>query len=87
MHVALLASDIRSHVTRGENKSKTLEHDFVVLNHKSYRPESEQKTLRYEGTVPNKPDIANEAGKLAWAAWIEEDGVPVQATGGWINTL
>ncbi|MCY7294030.1 DUF1223 domain-containing protein [Alteromonas sp. a30] len=85
LHVALLASDIRSHITRGENKRKTLEHDFVVLNHKSYR--ALDNDLTFEGSAPDIPNIAKEAGKLAWAAWIEENGVPVQATGGWINSL
>lgn len=84
LHVALLASDISSHITRGENKSKTLEHDFVVLNHKSYR--AINKSLDYQGRLPKVPSISEEAGKLAWAAWIERNGVPIQATGGWINS-
>lgn len=83
LHVALLASDISSHVTRGENKSKTLEHDFVVLNHKSYR--AMNKSLDYQGRLPKIPSISEEAGRLAWAAWIEKNGIPIQATGGWIN--
>ena len=85
LHVALLGMDIQTEVQDGENRGKTLEHDFVVLSFQ---------------TVPMSRDIdsgmmaklrlgqpSNAAGNWAIAAWVSTSSnqAPLQATGGFIQ--
>jgi hypothetical protein len=79
-HVAWLGFNLSSNVGAGENAGRSLRHDFVVLRH---------------GTAPLvrgadgswktelRPSAGNgQAGAIA--CWIETDGVPIQAAGGWL---
>lgn len=71
-HVALLGFDLRSKVTTGENRGRTLVHDFVVLAHL---------------TSPTGTFTLDTEGAGAVAAWVSSDGnpTPLQATGGWLT--
>lgn len=80
-HAVVLAMDIASRVTRGENRGRELHHDFVV----AARP---QHARLRDGTADLSlplPDIAG-ANELALAVWITRRGqlAAVQATGGLI---
>jgi len=80
LNVALLGIGLSSEVTRGENRGKTLNHDFVVLGISSY---SSSQAGQWQGVLPTP---SNKAPKYAVAAWITEGGSlkPVQATGGYL---
>jgi hypothetical protein len=81
VHVALLGGGISSRVQSGENRGRTLRHDFVVLNLQTSRLAAGAAEL----TVPAAGDPA--VTRQALAIWITRRGqlVPVQATGGWID--
>ena len=87
LHVALLASDIQTQVTRGENHGRVLEHDFVVLSHQQYSGDKPSDIAQWQGPAPRIPAIAAEAGRLAWAAWLVDKttAATLQAVGGWIK--
>ena len=88
LHVALLGSGIETKVTRGENRHKTLPHDFVALAHQSYAlaVRSGQGGYRWQGEAPVVPETMALARELAWVAWIEGPvSTPLQAVGGWIT--
>jgi len=81
LSVALLGLNISSEVSRGENRGKTLEHDFVVLGVSTFASAEQGK---WEGELPTP---SNEAPAYAVAAWVTQGGslVPIQATGGYLN--
>lgn len=88
LHVALVASNISSEVTRGENQNKRLDHDFVVLNYQAYLASSSGTHVSwFDIHAPAIPEIADEAGKLAWVAWVTKPGGKehYQAVGGWFK--
>jgi len=82
-YVALLGRGITSRVRAGENKGRTLEHDFVALDLaeaplKRGNSENEWTAVFKVQAVPPSPS------SLAIAAWVARRGElePVQATGG-----
>ncbi len=79
--VAILGVGLSNEVTRGENRGKTLEHDFVVLGISSF---SSADAGKWTGTIPT-PNV--KAQKYAIAAWVTEGGrlTPVQSTGGYLT--
>ena len=78
LNIAVLGMGLQSEVTRGENRGKTLLHDFVVLDMITV---SSADTGRWSGTLP-RPSI--NAPHYALAAWVSESGrlMPLQSTGG-----
>jgi len=82
LNVAVLGLGLSTDVKRGENRGKTLSHDFVVLGLSRF---SSAKTNQWSGLI-EQPSI--NAGRYAIAAWISEKGrtKPVQATGGYLES-
>ena len=82
MNVAVLGLDLTTEVKRGENRGKTLEHDFVVLQMSRF---SSAKPGAWSGRI-EKP-ILN-SSKYALAAWLSEKGSskPLQACGGYLDS-
>lgn len=81
---ALLANDLASNVTGGENEGRRLEHDFVALSliTRSLRVQ----TNGYQGKFIIDADPQGVTGRLALAVWVTRSGElePLQATGGWL---
>ena len=80
LNVAVLGLGLSNEVTRGENRGKTLKHDFVVLGLSRY---SSADINSWSGVI-EQPAVV--AGRYAIAAWVSEKGrtKPVQATGGYL---
>ena len=74
--VALLGMNLSTEVKHGENRGKTLDHDFVVLNLKQARGKNNQ----WQGSLPMRSDDQD----YAIAAWVTGNNsmTPVQAVGG-----
>ncbi len=86
-HVALLAGNLHSKVTAGENDGSTLSHEFVVVTLKSTALTTSTAAPRFEGVVHLETPSIEIAPRLALAAWISPAGSlePLQATGGWLR--
>jgi hypothetical protein len=84
LHVAVLGFDIRSSITRGENSGKTLTHDFVVLAWKKSDPTLDGHWQIKREALDLSQDYAH-----ALAVWVSsaDDPAPLQATGGWLDTM
>ncbi len=85
VHVALLASGMRSNVRGGENGGKQLVHDFAalaVMDGQMQKHDNKRLAL-----IKFSDDQFKTSGKLAVAVWVTQAGeiVPVQATGGWLS--
>ncbi|MCZ6766443.1 MAG: DUF1223 domain-containing protein [bacterium] len=82
-HVALLGFDIVQPIAAGENRGRTLTHDFVVLDHQTGAMKGAKN--RFLATIPI--ELPADANNYAIAAWVTEPGVmrPVQAVGGWLS--
>lgn len=80
LNVAVLGMGISSEVKRGENRGKTLRHDFVVLGLSRF---ATAQPGSWRGRIPQPQQQAPE---VAIAAWVTENGsqVPLQATGGYL---
>lgn len=83
LHVAVLGFDIRTDVTRGENRGKMLNHDFVVLNWHTERDQNSDQLWQ----IDRKSLDLSQKHTRAIAVWIsaESDPTPLQATGGWLD--
>ena len=84
VHVAVLGMSLSTRVRAGENKGKTLPHDFVALGVNT-------APLKKSGTaysaITTLPDIEAAGGELAIVVWIADakTQAPVQATGGFLS--
>jgi hypothetical protein len=83
LHVAVLGFGLESAVQAGENRGRTLTHDFVVLGyqHLELRP----STTGYQGQTA-LPPVREATAAKALAAWVSLPGDPrpLQAVGGWL---
>lgn len=81
IEVALMGMSMISRVTAGENKGRTLQHDFAVLAHKTQELSGTGNDLKTTLTLPSPRMIAQEYSVAVWVA--RYDGLaPVQAAGG-----
>ncbi len=85
-HVVLLAFGVDVPVGAGENKGKTLTHDFLVVA--EVHGALNQDKSGYTGTMilPANAPAARSATRYALAGWVSAAGVPapIQAAGGGI---
>ena len=81
VHVAILGMDLETEVRAGENRGRTLQHDFVVLELVS---RSLVKSDQGFATTTALSDIGQ--GKRALVAWVSErdDQAPIQVVGGYL---
>lgn len=84
LHLALVGAGLETKVKRGENRNKSLQHDFTVLHHQVIEPAAKQP-LVFTGTVATKSQYIDKAEKLAWVAWIERRHQPIQAVAAWLD--
>lgn len=82
-HVAWLGFNLSSEVRAGENAGHSLHHDFVVLRHAA-SPLLRDINGSWKAEV--RSSAAN-ADSDAIACWVETDGLPIQATGGWLRAI
>jgi hypothetical protein len=82
VHVARLGGGLESRVKAGENRGRTLEHEFVVLDWQTHP----LREGRAEFAFPLEPE-SSPASRQSVAIWVSMDGVPtpLQATGGWLT--
>ncbi len=82
--IAVLGFDLKTPVKAGENKGELLNHNFVVLAIKDYQLNHSQ----WQGDMPAVPS-GYEDTSLAVAAWVSDSHSlkPLQAVGGWIESL
>lgn len=79
VHVAYLGHGIKTKVKAGENSGKNLPQEFLVLEHKTYKPKQSELFIK-----KIMPQSASE--KLSFVVWLEDiRGDYLQATGGYIN--
>lgn len=82
LNVALLGNDLESDVKRGENSGRKLRHDFVALD--LIKIDMANGPSGWTGFVALPKQPGNDKPS-ALAAWITENGTPIQATGGWLR--
>ncbi|WP_072680580.1 DUF1223 domain-containing protein [Arcobacter sp. LA11] len=82
LNVGILGFDYEINIKRGENKYKTLEHDFVVLNHIQKFAEIKNNKLEIDTTLFN---LEKNNKKKALVIWLSDYNSEIlQATGGYI---
>ena len=84
LNLAVLGFDIETRVKAGENRDRTLKHNFIVLGHKTI-PMYHQGD--HYSVMTTMPELVEVASRQAVAAWITTttDLTPVQAAGGWLE--
>lgn len=83
LHLALVGAGITTVVKHGENRHKSLKHDFTVLSFQTYDANKLSRD-EFSGEVVLPSDLMKRAERLAWVAWIEQEGQAVQAVGDWL---
>ncbi len=80
--LALLKSGRQSHVTRGENRGRTLQHDFIASPVRTIVLSRDAN--RWRGTL--RVAAQQQAAADAIALWVtDHNGLPVQAAGRWLR--
>jgi len=81
--LALLGADLQSDVKRGENRGRSLRHDFTVLHFNSMPLRADGNN--FTATVPLPVKTSDEP--VAIAVWVTpgEAQPQIQATGGWLR--
>ncbi|WP_455210180.1 DUF1223 domain-containing protein [Kaarinaea lacus] len=85
LYMAVLGFDIRTDVTRGENRGKILGHDFVVLALHSQHDQN----MDLQWHIDRGSLHLTQKHARAMAVWVTASGdpTPLQATGGWLEPL
>lgn len=88
LNVAVLGFDVEVPVQAGENRGRTLVHDFVVLTF-SHRDAERTKQGSFLWPNASVKLPKHYRGDLAIAAWVSatDDPTPLQATGGWLRGI
>jgi peptide-methionine (R)-S-oxide reductase len=84
-HVALLGTGLTRKILSGENKGRTLTHDFVVLDYQRTTLINEKGAWVGRSALLHKSQLA--PSRYAIAVWITdgERGAPIQAAGAWLK--
>jgi methionine-R-sulfoxide reductase len=84
-HVVLLGMGLSRKIGAGENRGKTLMHDFVVLDYQRVPLARDQKT--WSGRSVWLHRHSEKPARYAAAVWITDGarGAPLQAAGGWLQ--
>jgi hypothetical protein len=82
LNIALLGNDLQSDVKRGENSGRKLRHDFVVLD--LIKMAMVNDSNGWTGSIM-LPMRSGDDNPSALAAWITDNEMPIQATGGWLR--
>jgi len=85
LHVALLGMDISQKIDRGENRNKTLEHDFVLLQEweaTASEPNWTTRLRKFSLDTYRRQGVK----EFAVAVWVSGDRspTPLQSTGGFL---
>ena len=83
LHVAVVGMNLETRVRAGENKGKSLRHDFVTLGVVSTR--LDQTGTSYKATA-KLPDVDLSPTELGIVVWVSGDKTqaPIQSTGGFL---
>lgn len=81
VNVAILGFDLQQKIKAGENRRKTLQHDFVVLGFEKSRLGNDGKTI--VGLPSTKKFKANKQAIVVWLS-DKRDPKPVLAVGDWL---
>jgi hypothetical protein len=84
-HVVVLAFGVDVAVGAGENRGKTLRHDFLVVA-AGQAALSPAKDGSYTSVVALPAPVAVKASRYALAGWVSATGspLPIQSAGGWL---
>jgi len=84
LHIALLGFNLVTKVKAGENRNRSLQHDFVVLGYKikPLNPDKDRYQIKTE-----IPESQENSATRALAAWVSQRDhpKPIQAVGGWLE--
>lgn len=80
LNIAILGFDLETKVRAGENRGKTLKHDFVVLGQASQNSSNGQWNM----ALPKASSLAS--SRIGIAIWVSEKNTqkPIQSIGGWL---
>ncbi len=83
LHLALVGMSLETEVRAGENRGRTLEHDFVALGVTSTPLEWVDGTFEANASLPTSDFVVRDR---ALVAWVSTNGsqAPLQATGGFL---
>lgn len=86
IHVAVVGMNLETRVRAGENKGKSLRHDFVTLGVVSVRLDRDSAGTTYKATA-QLPDISLNPTEQGIVAWVSDDKTqtPIQSTGGFLT--
>ena len=86
VHLAVLGGGISDRISNGENKGRTLPHEFVVLGLADQDLVQRGVSTDETAVLALPKPIAADAVRRAVAAWVTKKGemAPIQAAGGWL---
>ncbi|HET6347679.1 MAG TPA: peptide-methionine (R)-S-oxide reductase MsrB [Candidatus Krumholzibacteria bacterium] len=84
-YVALLGAGVTRKISAGENKGRTLTHDFVVIDYQRVELKPQGDAWVGNGIWLHKMNLT--PARYAVAVWVTDGdrGAPLQAAGGWLD--
>jgi len=84
IHAAILGSGLKTEVKAGENRGRTLHHEFTVLMF--LQGDMARKGAEFSSTLVLSPPEKDASSRLAAAFWVcpSNTQIPAQAVGGWL---
>lgn len=85
VNAAILGFGLKTDVKSGENRGRTLEHDFTVVAFQ--QADMKREGSEFSSTIRLTPDGRHAPARLAAAFWVcpQNSQVPTQAVGGWLS--
>lgn len=82
LNVAVLGMGMSTSVKRGENRGRTLTHDFIVLAFEEFA--NKGQALQWQGNLPKPRFKAPEYALVAWVSGVASQ-TPIQSIGGFVS--
>ncbi len=84
LNIALLGFDQTTDISRGENRGKKLNHDFVVIGFRQFEQNTDSQGHQWQLSGISEYMPAETRGIAIWVT-TENDPTPIQATGGFLD--
>ena len=83
IHIAILGFEISNQIEAGENRGKTLTHDFVVLGYDAHKAQTTENKFNLSMKLPKTNVQVDKKAIVVWVSDLDSQS-PLQVAGNWL---